>query len=362
LAPGPTAADGVPPGDAGHETGYDNLTGVTEVVCPAALALDDDGRVTLHLVGRAGETVLAATAPGPPGADFGEGAPLRFLIRRARGAGRWIHLVTWTPDPVEVREGDGLIEVRRDGHAVVVQETPAGLTLRPAGAPTVRFDARPMPPASAGGPPAQGVPPCEIPLWPAEVEPFGIGLRVAEWELGEASYRRSERSHAERGAVHAALAVGGQGGALLIRVRVRKSEIVIRPPDAADPALDNEPADIHSDGVQAYVGRDQWMGVLALPALDDGTIRVRPVGGTAAFPGVVTGSCRRTADGYELRLRLPTGRPWRSGERFRFTVTVNEMVPGRERRSGQLALAGGGWVWLRGDRESPLGAVEAEIA
>jgi hypothetical protein len=41
---------------------------------------------------------------------------------------------------------------------------------------------------------------------------------------------------------------------------------------------------------------------------------------------------------------------------------VNEMQPGRERRAGQLALAGGGgWVYLRGDRESWVNAVRAEV-
>jgi hypothetical protein len=111
-----------------------------------------------------------------------------------------------------------------------------------------------------------------------------------------------------------------------------------------------------------YLDRDQWMGVLAVPELETGTVRLRRVTGTAPFPEGVTGSSRRTPDGYEVQLRLATGRPWRPDDRLRFTVTVNEMVPQRERRSGQLALAGGGWVWLRGDRESPAEAVEAEIA
>jgi hypothetical protein len=307
--------------------------------------------------------VSAATAPGPPGADFGDGAPLAFLIRRAAGSGRWAHLVTWAPGGAQVTEQEDRIEVRHGDAMVVVEATGHGIAVRAPGEPPVRLPAREarraasQPAVLAAGPPE-----CAVPLWPERAEPFSGDSPAAEWELGEESYRQSERSHAERGGTRAAVSVAAQGDALLVRVRVIKSGIVTRAADAPDPALDNEPADIHSDGVQVYVDRDRWMGVLAVPELEAGTVRVRPVAGTASFPAAVTGSCRRTAEGYEVLLRLPTGRAWRVGDPLRFTVTVNEMVPGRERRSGQLALAGGGWVWLRGDRESPHQAVTAEIA
>jgi len=43
-------------------------------------------------------------------------------------------------------------------------------------------------------------------------------------------------------------------------------------------------------------------------------------------------------------------------------VAINEMTPGRQRRAGQLVLSGGGgWVYLRGDRESPESAVVLEV-
>jgi hypothetical protein len=42
------------------------------------------------------------------------------------------------------------------------------------------------------------------------------------------------------------------------------------------------------------------------------------------------------------------------GGQLRFDLLVNEMVPGRVRRSGQLVWTGGnGGVWLRGDRQDP---------
>jgi hypothetical protein len=352
----------VPAPDAGHETGYGHVSAAATVPLPGSIVLDGAGEVVLHTAPRRGETAFVATAPGPPGPDFADGAPLAFLLRRARGPGRWVHLVTWGPGEAQVVEREGHIDVRWKDRTVALEESPTRLTVTPEGGAPVTFDARPGPRPGPPEPPPSVHPECAIPLWPDDAEPFGAGLRAAEWELGEESYRQSERSHAERGGTRAEVAVGGQGDALVVRVRVAKPDVVVRPADAPDPALDNEPADIHSDGVQAYLGRDRWMGIVAVPDLESGTVRVKGIVGTAPFPSAVTGSSRRRPDGYEVVLRLPSGRPWRSDDRLRFTVTVNEMVTGRERRSGQLALAGGGWVWLRGDRESPAEAVEAEIA
>ena len=44
-------------------------------------------------------------------------------------------------------------------------------------------------------------------------------------------------------------------------------------------------------------------------------------------------------------------------------MVINEMYPWRERRAGQLVLSGGGgWVYLRGDRERPDRAIVAEVS
>jgi hypothetical protein len=52
--------------------------------------------------------------------------------------------------------------------------------------------------------------------------------------------------------------------------------------------------------------------------------------------------------------------PWPSGVRphagahVAFDLIVNEMLPARTRRTGQLVWSGGGgWIWLRGDRQDP---------
>ena len=50
------------------------------------------------------------------------------------------------------------------------------------------------------------------------------------------------------------------------------------------------------------------------------------------------------------------------GDQFRFNLVVNEMRTGRERRAGQLVfVGGGGWVYLRGDREPISMAPVAEV-
>src|ERR1043166_1992857 len=48
------------------------------------------------------------------------------------------------------------------------------------------------------------------------------------------------------------------------------------------------------------------------------------------------------------------GREVLPGMRLGFDLLVNEMLPGRERRAGQLVWSGGAvWVYLQGDRHDP---------
>lgn len=63
-----------------------------------------------------------------------------------------------------------------------------------------------------------------------------------------------------------------------------------------------------------------------------------------------------TEQGYVLTVALPCPGLEQLGEapEIEFELVVNEMRPGRTRRAGQLAWAGGGgWVYLRGDRADP---------
>jgi hypothetical protein len=70
---------------------------------------------------------------------------------------------------------------------------------------------------------------------------------------------------------------------------------------------------------------------------------------------MAAGAWQSTETGYALtlRLELPEWSP-RGGDQIGFDLLVNEMHPGRQRRAGQLVWSGGGgWVYLRGDRQSP---------
>jgi len=68
------------------------------------------------------------------------------------------------------------------------------------------------------------------------------------------------------------------------------------------------------------------------------------------------GGWRRTETGYcaTVAIPWPSGMRPHAGARVRFDLIINEMLPGRVRRAGQLVWSGGGgWVWLRGDRQDP---------
>ena len=136
-----------------------------------------------------------------------------------------------------------------------------------------------------------------------------------------------------------------------------KPELVLRPPEAADPALDNEHPDIHSDGVQLYVAAPGWdrpAAWLAVPEQPEPRVRTRIVDGARA--GVVlTAGWNRERDGYAMRFEIPldalgTARTLPVA----LDVIVNDMASVRVRRRGQLVLSGGGgWIYLQGDRQSP---------
>ena len=69
---------------------------------------------------------------------------------------------------------------------------------------------------------------------------------------------------------------------------------------------------------------------------------------------MVRGAWRRTDVGYRITAAIAPPDWSRShvGGRIGFDLIVNEMLPGRVRRAGQLVWSGGdGWVWLRGDRQ-----------
>ena len=177
------------------------------------------------------------------------------------------------------------------------------------------------------------------------------------FDLGERAYRRSEEDWSGAGGPRAIVSLTATQQYLVIEIAVQKSELVFRAPDAADPALDNEHPDIHSDGVQLYVAAPGWdrpAAWLAVPEQPEPRVRTRVVDGARGGIALTAGWNRERA-GYAMRFEIPldalgTGRTLPVG----LDVIVNEMASGRVRRRGQLVLSGGGgWIYLQGDRQSP---------
>jgi len=97
-------------------------------------------------------------------------------------------------------------------------------------------------------------------------------------------------------------------------------------------------------------------GYLVVPVPGGAGIRARVVSDAEGDAHDVRGAWRETSEGYCLTLAIawPEGLLTHVGGRVGFDVIVNEMAAGRERRVGQLVWSGGGgWVFLRGDRQDP---------
>lgn len=323
----------------------------------------------VHIVPRPAETLLVAEAPGPPDIHFADGPPLSFLVRRAAGSGRWVHIYILQPSPVqEVHEAGAVIRVKlTDGTLESVEVTDAGLVItdaegRVCGAtvePTVRVASESPHPVH----PVRKVVACplldrEPPLreWREHVP------QSALHELGEMHYRRSEEPYPGTDTFGALACVFVVGSSLYFAVDVTKPSLIVRPLDAPDPGWDNELPDIHSDGIQCYAALDDWEGYLAVPDIGSDRLVLRAVAGTAGETSRVRGRWFKNATGVSMVVALSADRPFERGDRILVNLVVNEMRPGRDRRAGQLVLSGdAGWVYLRGDRESAAGALVAEV-
>ena len=183
-------------------------------------------------------------------------------------------------------------------------------------------------------------------------EPFRLEL--------EDQYRRSEEAYSGPEDFSAVAYAAWDDDALYLAVEVTKPDVCFRPAGAPPLRLDNEPDEVHSDGVQVYIARDeegetdQGVGYLIVPQSDGRELRVRATSHTSGSPQDVQGAWRRVARGFRVTLAVawPEWQRAHVGGRVRFDLLVNEMLPGRLRRAGQLVWSGGnGWVWLRGDRQ-----------
>ncbi|HEY6948638.1 MAG TPA: heparinase II/III family protein [Gemmatimonadales bacterium] len=331
-------------------------------------ARDEVGRA-LALTARGATEIIRATAPGAPGTG-----PSQFVVLAGRG--RVVRFVSvLAPAPVELTVDGEVIGVTTPGgtdrHHTIVE----GWEVRPASGEPVRL-AGPRPEPRVFEPLVTR----EVPL-----RQTGVAVRVGARPMldgtldgfddsqplaldHEDQYRRSEEPYSGPDDFAAVAYANWDDDALYLALDVAKPEVVLRPADAEPLLLDNEPDDIHSDGLQVYVrlapDEDPY-GFLIVPDPGDGTIRVRTASGCTGDPGTVSGSWAATDSGYVVTLALePPGWNTRTfGDRIGFDLLVNEMLPDRERRAGQLVWSGGGgWVWLRGDRQDPGRFGELELA
>ncbi len=309
---------------------------VPEGAGPVTLELADGSRKLNVFAAFDGE-VLRAEGPGRPGVGGRE----TFYVVRARG--RAARLVT-VLEPVgesptvrglrvlggviEVEVGDGVHRhtatslgweiATRAGRVRLA----GGRTPEPPFAPLLELDA--PTPATAAALRVHAPPPLDGSLDGFDTsEPIRLDL--------EDQYRRSEEPYPGPEDFSAQAYAAWDDNALYLAVEVTKPELCFRPADAPPLRLDNEPDDIHSDGLQVYLADEE-----------------RPAG--------VRGRWRRVAQGYRVTIGIawPEWHRAHVGGRPRFDLLVNEMSPGRERRRGQLVWSGGnGWVWLRGDGQAP---------
>ena len=342
---------------------------------PVALVhVQDRARVKIHLAFD-GE-LLEAEGPGLPGHHD----RAKFYVVRARGRNIRIvsvlepHLDNPTVQAVQAR-GDG-VEIRTAAGVHRHRFTGSSWTVEPEG----------QPPTTLGGarePRAPFVPLLEIdPPTRVAAPAFRVGSAppldgtLEGFELAEPlqleledQYRRSEDGYPGPHEFSAAAYAAWDERALYLAVEVTKPEVCLRPSSAPPLKLDNEPDDTHSDGLQVYIapaggagasehelGGDA-VGYLIVPNDGGHSVRARPTSDTRSHAtGAVTGGWQRTDSGYRVTVAVPWPEGVRphAGGRVAFDLIINEGLPGRTRRVGQLVWSGGnGWVWLRGDRQDP---------
>jgi hypothetical protein len=332
----------------------------------AAIVLRSRGAkatMSIHLASKA--ELLRAVGPGAPGTA--EQVPFYLL----RTQGRNLRLVaalestTGQPSLRAVRADPAAIEVETesgvDRHVATVEgweiQSPTG-TVRLAGnrrsrAPFVPLVLKDRPLVNQG----LALQILDTPSLDGTLDGFDAGEPLVLDH--EDQYRRSEQPYAGPEEFSASAIVNWNDEALFLAVDVIKPEVFPRDPHAPPHRLDNEPDEIHGDGIQVYLSlaEDELLvGLLIVPSTEAGALLVRGVPGTAGSPGMVRGGWQPTESGYRITVAIaPPGWGGRSpGHTVGFDLLVNEMQSGRLRRAGQLVWSGGGgWVWLRGDRQDP---------
>ncbi len=310
-------------------------------------AAPDAGRVVPNLDFRVqlwsdtAAVVWRAGTIGPPA-----GTPHALVSLRQQGVrGRSVRLIMATDASLALHVDAATISVTdATGDATRHRRVADGWEVRPMGGRTVTLrGCRPVPAPSA--------PPTE----PAGATHLRVPARsVASMELGETHYRGTEESWREAGAPTAMIGVHDMtpdARIIAVGVRLGRSPAFARFCD--ENPLDNELADVNSDGVQLHWRGTggAWNGVLAVP--EDGRVRLTVASGSLEG---LTAECVLEATGFRIIFTMPWLDPHRALE---FDCCVNERPAGRERRRGQLVLSGafGESAYLRGARQDSARAL-----
>ncbi|GJG88316.1 hypothetical protein tb265_34970 [Gemmatimonadetes bacterium T265] len=366
-----------PLGAGGLEDGFDFVRGAEST--PAG---EEPLRLTVTLPGAArdanaalwlsapGASLWRAVAPGPPGT--GE---RRFHAVRMEGtSGAVVSVWDLRGAVTSVHSAaDGAITVELSGGVVDQHVVPAALRLdrarahdtTSAGVADWRVERRDAAGRTVGqrlalvAPPAAAIArPPEAPHEPAPATPYVLPAdgRPLTFALGASHYVRSEATWDDAGAPTAVVRISASGnGALVVDVDVRLGRPpAFAPPGAVNP-LDNERADVNSDGLQLLLacGADAsspatW---LLVPERDAPVVRTtRTTAGVAA--ATIDAAWRERADGWAVTCHIRFAPDVRPGDVVALDLAVNERPPGRERRRGQLQLSepASPFVYLRGDR------------
>jgi hypothetical protein len=333
------------------EDGFGFLADTTLIATP------DDGLVSLVASGAEGEgpalrgctfvergtSIWLASVPAAPG--LGTRAPL-VLLRRVAPSGRFLSVWSWKDSVASASLDDEVLSVvRRSGGTDRHSRLPLGWQVE-------RIEHGASSFAVLGGA-TVGLPPLAA-AHPLADDAHIVGPAIplpAAFELGELHYRRSEFTWEGAGAPRATVTITRPTpGTVHVDVDVPYS-LRLFVPLTTENQLDNESASINGDSVQLYaVAGLRTAGLLLVP--DGSMVTVRPVDGWTNDLSV-DARWRPTADGYRIEATIHID--GRTPE-FALDVLVNEVVPGRARRRGQLVMSGaaGEFVYLRGDRHDPL--------
>jgi Heparinase II/III-like protein len=195
-------------------------------------------------------------------------------------------------------------------------------------------------------------PPADVRRVP--VAPVGFTAVTITVPDQQSLYRRTEATWQEAGQPTARFDFQFAVGHVVVTLQCHLGRGPNFAPARVENPLDNEPADVNSDGAQLHwrsAVTGKWNSVLAVP--EGPSVRMTLIDGS--LDGL-TADYFPERGGFTISFTLP----WPETEReFVVDACINECPPDRERRRGQLVMSGarGAFAYLRGARQSDAHAL-----